>query len=117
MRLLIIILFFLSQQCFSQSSQHISTDQGLLTNMLTTVIRDRNNYMWVGSYNGLHKHEGSRIKTFKRIGKDSASISGGEMHGLFEDKDGFIWIGTTAGLDRIDPVTNNIKHYSVRNPN
>jgi hypothetical protein len=36
---------------------------------------------------------------------------------LFEDKDGFIWIGTTAGLDRIDQVTNNIKHYSVRNPN
>ncbi|MEO7308511.1 MAG: histidine kinase, partial [Ferruginibacter sp.] len=116
MRLLFIILFLLSKQCFAQTSQHISTDQGLLTNMLTTVIRDRNNYMWIGSYNGLHKHEGSRIKTFKRIGKDSASISGGEMHGLFEDKDGFIWIGTTAGLDRINPVTNEIKHYTIRNP-
>ncbi len=115
MRLLIITLFILPQQCFAQTSQHITTDQGLLTNVLTTVIRDRNNYMWIGSYNGLHKHEGSRIKTFKKIGKDSASISSGEMHGLFEDRDGFIWIGTTAGLDRINPVTNEIKHYTVRN--
>ena len=117
MRLLIIIVFFLSKPCLAQTSQHITIDQGLLTNMLTTVIKDRNNYMWVGSYNGLHKHEGSRIKTFKRTGKDSTGISGREMHGLFEDKDGFIWIGTTAGLDRMDPVTNSIRHYAIRNPN
>ena len=69
--------------------------------------------MWVGSYNGLHKHEGSRIKTYKRTGKDSAAISSSEMHGLFEDRLGYIWIGTTAGLDKLDPVTGRIKHYSL----
>jgi len=110
------IAFCLHWLClYCQSSYHIATEQGLNTNMLTTILKDKNNYMWVGSYNGLHKHEGSSIKVFKRIGKDSASISGAEMHGLFEDSNGFIWVGTTAGLDKIDPVTNKIKHYSIRN--
>ncbi|MCY7291061.1 MAG: hypothetical protein LH615_02655, partial [Ferruginibacter sp.] len=113
--LLFIPFILLWQLTYSQSSYHIAVEQGLNTNMLTTIIKDRNNYMWVGSYNGLHKHEGSSIKVFKRIGKDSASISGGEMHGLFEDSNGFMWVGTTAGLDKIDPVTNKIKHYSIRN--
>ena len=67
--------------------------------------------MWVGSYNGLHKHEGSRIKTYKRTGKDSAAISSSEMHGLFEDRLGYIWIGTTAGLDKLDPVTGRIIYF------
>lgn len=114
--LLLFSIFFslLAAESPAQTSYHITTDQGLGTNMLTTVIRDKNNYMWFGSYNGLHKHEGSRIKLFKRIGKDSASISGGEMHGLFEDRQGFIWIGTTTGLDKIDPITNRIVHYPLR---
>lgn len=82
--------------------------------MLTSIIRDRNNNMWIGSYNGLFKHEGSRIRSFNNIGTGSKSISGGEMHSVFEDRQGYIWIGTTNGLDKIDPVTYHIEHYPLR---
>ena len=80
---------------------------------MTAVIRGKDNYMWTGSYNGLHKHEGAAIKIFNRTGKDSLSISSGEMHTVFEDKQGYIWLGTTGGLDRFDPRTNHVKHFSL----
>ncbi len=100
----------------AQLSYHINTNQGLGTSMLSTIIRDRNNYMWICSYNGLFKHEGSGIRVYKKMGEADKSISSEEMHGLFEDRYGFIWIGTTAGVDKIDPVTGKVLHYYLKNP-
>ena len=69
--------------------------------------------MWFGSYNGLHKHEGTSIKVYNRSGKDSASLSSKEMHAVFEDRLGFIWAGTTGGLDKLDPRTGIITHVKL----
>jgi ligand-binding sensor domain-containing protein len=98
----------------AQTSYHIGVEDGLAANALTTVIRDHNNYMWFGSYNGIYQHQGRRIRRYARVGRDSLSLSGCEMHSLFEDHSGTIWIGTTSGLDRINPATGLIRHYRLR---
>ncbi len=69
--------------------------------------------MWFGSYNGLHKHEGTSIKVYNKSGKDSSSLSSKEMHAVFEDRLGFIWAGTTGGLDKLDPRTGIITHVKL----
>jgi ligand-binding sensor domain-containing protein/anti-sigma regulatory factor (Ser/Thr protein kinase) len=97
-----------------QSSFRITTAQGLQTNSITDITRDRNNNMWIGSYNGLYKHEGASIRPFVNIGKGAADISGLEMHTVHEDRFGFIWVGTTNGLDKINPSTYEVKHYPIR---
>lgn len=99
---------------FAQTSYHVTSGQGLATNQLTILIRDRQHNMWFGSYNGLHKHEGTSIKVYNRSGKDSVSLSSKEMHAVFEDRLGFIWAGTTGGLDKLDPKTGIIQHYKLR---
>lgn len=114
------MLFFLllsATSILAQSVTRITTSQGLSTNDLTATIRDRNNNMWIGSNNGINKHEGARIKIYNKIGKDSASISSAEMHCLFEDRLGFIWAGTTGGLDKINPLTDVITHYTLNSDN
>ena len=70
--------------------------------------------MWFGSYNGLHKHEGTSIQVYNKSGKDSFSLSSKEIHPVFEDRLGFIWAGTTGGLDKLDPVSGIILHYKVK---
>jgi streptogramin lyase/anti-sigma regulatory factor (Ser/Thr protein kinase) len=98
----------------SQSSFRITIAQGFQTNSMTDITRDRNNNMWIGSYNGLYKHEGAFIKSFIDVGKGPADISGLEMHTVHEDRLGFIWVGTTSGLDKINPNTYEVKHYPIR---
>jgi LytS/YehU family sensor histidine kinase/ligand-binding sensor domain-containing protein len=98
----------------AQSSNHISTAQGLETNQLTILIKAKDNSMWFGSYNGLHHHEGTSIKVYNKSGKDSTSLSSKEMHALYEDRLGFIWVGTTGGLDKLNPKTGIIKHYKLK---
>ncbi len=72
--------------------------------------------MWIGSYGGLMKFSGTRIKSFTRVGKDEEAISSLEMHSVYEDKCGFIWIGTTGGLDKLDPITAKVTHYPIKSP-
>ncbi len=111
----IFILFFLNAFYFlnAQVSSHISTVNGLSTNSLTIIERGKNDIMWVGSYNGLNKFEGSSIKKYLAGGKYEYTLSSGEMHAVFEDRLGFIWLGTTAGVDKLNPVTGEIKHYKL----
>ena len=60
------------------------------------------------------KHEGTSIKVYVKSAKDSNSISSNEVHPVFEDRLGFIWAGTTGGLDKLDPASGHITHYHVR---
>lgn len=73
--------------------------------------------MWFGSYNGLHKHEGTSIKVYNKSGKDSTSLSSKEMHAVFEDRLGYIWVGTTGGLDKLNPKTGSTEHYKLQPKN
>ena len=85
--LFIVLSFIIGISAKAQTVTHITTLNGLSTNNLTQIIRDHNNYMWVGSYSGLHKHEGSRIKVFNKIGKDSASMSANEIIFILGNRD------------------------------
>ena len=81
------------------------------------MVRGKQDNMWFGSYNGLLKHEGTAIKVYKKSGKDAASLSSKEVHAVFEDRLGFIWAGTTGGLDKLDPKNGIIKHYDLKDSN
>ncbi len=108
-------MFVLVGNICAQTSYHITTGQGLATHQLTVLIKDYQNNMWFGSYNGLHKHEGTSIKVYNKSANNPAALSGNEMHAIFEDRLGYIWAGTTAGLDKLDPRSGMVKHYKIKN--
>lgn len=110
------LLIWYTTTGYGQTSYFITTADGLNTNNLTSIIRDKKDYCWIGSYNGLYRHEGSRIHAYNHNTVDSASLSGGEMHAMFEDREGFIWVGTTAGLDKLNPQTGKVIHYKLQQP-
>src|SRR5690606_31982695 len=47
----------------------------------------------------------------------SRDLSSLEMHSIWEDKCGHLLVGTTNGLDRIDPITFEIEHFDFDPPN
>jgi ligand-binding sensor domain-containing protein len=68
------------------------------------LLRDRDGGLWIGTHaRGLiHVHDG-RTDIFKK----SDGLSGDTIAGLFEDREGNIWVSTSGGLDRFRelPVT------------
>lgn len=63
---------------------------GLPTGEANTILQTKDGYIWIGSYGGLIKYDGTTFRNYSLEGAiDSASI-----RSLYEDSQGRLWIGT-----------------------
>lgn len=70
-----------------------TTDQGLPNATVNTVHQTRDGYVWLGTYDGLARFDGSRFTVFHQ-GKGLGSNG---VRALAEDRGGALWIGTNGG--------------------
>ncbi|RIV21203.1 hypothetical protein DYU11_17405 [Fibrisoma montanum] len=93
---------------FAQSSdyafQQYSTDQGLPSEEVTCILKDKRGFMWFGTLNGLARFDGIRFTVYRRTGKPNQLI-GNYIIGLSQDTSGHIWVSTHRGLSRLNPLT------------
>ena len=79
--------------------------ESLADDHITALIEDRDGNMWVG----LHSKEPNvfavRPRLFRHVIHSLGENGAGEslVSCIFEDHRGVLWIGTTAGLNRLDP--------------
>lgn len=93
--------------------QTLSITQGLSHNTVTSIIKDRKGFMWIGTNDGLNLFDGYGFTVFKTIINDSTSVSGNRINKVYEDRQGNIWAGTRNGLNRFDRECYNFKRYSL----
>ena len=65
-----------------------NSSNGLPTSDANTVLATRDGYVWIGSYSGLIRYDGS---TFERL---DSSKGFANAKSLFEDSRGRLWVGT-----------------------
>lgn len=70
-------------------------NSGLSQNTVSTIIQDRDGFMWFGTKDGLNRYDGVSFKVFKM---DNNGLGNNFITALFEDSRGNIWIGTDSGL-------------------
>lgn len=63
---------------------------GLPTGEANTVIQSSDGYIWIGSYGGLIRYDGTEFTNYSLNG----SIDSSSIRSLFEDSQGRLWIGT-----------------------
>ena len=73
----------------------ISSKDGLSYNAVKCMIQDSRGYIWAGTYKGLNRYDGTRVKNYNRkdLGVPSDYISA-----LSEDAAGNILVGTDNGI-------------------
>jgi len=85
-------------------------------NNITTIIENRNGFLWTGSwYGGLScfdKTKGQFIKTYRYKPNDSSGISSNTVNVIHERQDGHFWVGTSNGIDLFDPETGKFSHFT-----
>ncbi len=68
---------------------------GLPTGEANTIIQSSDGYIWIGSYGGLIRYDGSTFRNYST----EKSIPSSSIRSLFEDSKGRLWIGTNdAGV-------------------
>ncbi len=74
-------------------------ENGLPGNNVTSTLRARSGYLWVGTRQGLARFDGLRFEIFNRETTDGRILHD-NVTALWESRDGVLWIGTSGGLIR-----------------
>ena len=85
--------------------KHITNEEGLSTNYVTTIIQDDIGFMWFGTQDGLNKYDGHNFTIFKNDPTTQNSLSSSEITCLKQIRHDLIVIGTRDGVNFYNPVT------------
>ncbi len=93
----------------------LSTRDGLLSNSVNTIIKDRYGLMWFGTDDGLEKYDGTNFTAYRYQPGDTTSLRTNEVLALHEDRLGNLWVGTSGGgLSLYDRKNDKFLHYPVK---
>ena len=82
----------------------------LIDNSVETLFADDNNLIWIGTQGAGMDCFNIVTKTFTHY-RQQDGLSKGTISAITKDREGNIWIGTSEGLDRLDPKTAKFSHY------
>lgn len=75
----------------------LTTKDGLSSNTVNVILKDRYGLLWFGTEDGLDKFDGTNFKVYRHKPGDSTTLEANEVLSLHEDKSGNLWIGTSGG--------------------
>ena len=112
--LLITIFFFTWFPICAQNLrvEHLTTKDGLVSNMVHTMLQDSDGFMWFGTEDGLCRYDGYSFLNFLYVPTNPHSLSNNLILALAEDKYKQLWIGTHKGLNKIDLETYEITRFN-----
>ncbi len=101
-----------AQYDLGRPSLLIRAEDGLPNHYFRGLAMDADGFMWIGSYDGLARFDGTQIKTFFHQADDSSSLAHSAVASLAASPaDGKIWAGTYGGLSVFDPVQGRFHSY------
>lgn len=100
--ILLLLVALLMQPCAvmaQDSASYVTTlyneRNGLPTGEANVVYQTKDHYIWIGSYGGLIRYDGTSFRNYSQEG----AIPSSSIRSLLEDSQGRLWIGTNdAGL-------------------
>jgi ligand-binding sensor domain-containing protein len=112
---LLFILLLVSQITFGQEENYnfinLNSKQGLSSNSVNSILKDKYGFMWFGTDDGLNKFDGQNFIVYRHSEIDSASIGRGIVMAMQEDKNGNLWIGTNITLSLYNRSLNNFINF------
>ncbi len=96
--------------------------QSLSYNFLRSVYEDKNGHLWICTWGGgldkldLKKNttlENARFEHLRYNTTNNKSISSDLVNTIYVQNDTCFWIGTQQGLNKLNPVKNTIKYFTI----
>ncbi|MDX1538096.1 diguanylate cyclase [Arsukibacterium sp.] len=100
-----------AQSIYDFDIRHWTSNDGLSSNSVRTVIQDDLGYLWLGTLYGLNRFDGLQFEHF--ITDNTRHLASNSITRLLRDNSGFIWVGTKAGLSGFDPTTLKFERYPI----
>ena len=92
------LFLLLSCSCLGQqlSFKHLTTAEGLQSDLRLTMAEDRLGRLWIGSDEGVNVFDGYELGSFSQ--PDKSGLASNNIQTIFCDKAGTIWIRSLGGV-------------------
>jgi PAS domain S-box-containing protein len=74
--------------------KRLGVEEGLSSNWILAILRDRHGFLWVGTQDGLNRYDGREFVTYRPSPIDPHTIPFSVAGVLFEDSRGRLWVGS-----------------------
>ena len=90
----------------------VSTNNVRLQTFTWSIVQDQYGFLWFGTVDGLFRHDGYNLKTYRHDAGNPNSLSENFIRSVYRDRSGMLWIATiSGGLDKLDPAKDTFTHY------
>ena len=90
---------------------NISVNEGLPSNITTSIAMDNHGFIWIGTHDGLCRFDGKRFISF-RHNNDDKSIESNQISALLNVGEE-MWVGTWSGLSILNTKTFEIEQLDI----
>ena len=94
--------------------EQLNTNHGITEGHILSILRDSKGYLWIGTFNGLHRYNGYEFEVFTSV--DSVGLLNSTIYDIFEDSNGKLWFATNFGLSTYEVETGMFRTF-VNNKN
>ena len=101
----LLVCFAFNTYAASLDFRNLDAPEGLANCHVSSIIKDRNGFLWIGTATGLSRYDGFRFKNFYSNTADKTSLRSNQVEGLTEDSNGDIWVHTNQGYCIYNPET------------
>jgi len=102
----------LSSRKVSIRFEKLGLADGLDQSTVFDIMQDHNGFIWLGTQGGLARYDGYELKSYRHEPFDETSLMNGWVIHIEPAADGGLWVSTSKGLDRMDPITESFTHFA-----
>ncbi|NOZ75978.1 MAG: hypothetical protein GXO90_11515 [FCB group bacterium] len=94
--------------------RRLTGEDGLSQNFVTSMLQDRDGFLWFGTADGLNRYDGTQFTIFHSDPEDTTRIADSYIQVMINGLGGTLWIGTDqGGLDRYEPDAGQFRHFGL----
>jgi signal transduction histidine kinase/ligand-binding sensor domain-containing protein/AraC-like DNA-binding protein/ActR/RegA family two-component response regulator len=109
-----LLLLFALHLTGQDKVRYLTIDQGLANNTVTCISKDRQGFMWFGTYDGLNRYDGYVFRKYNHIIGDSTSLADNLVTAIAEDNDGRHWVAA-GRVSVLDDKIAGFSHVKISN--
>ncbi len=89
----------------------IDIQQGLSSNQVNCIYKDKKGFMWFGTLSGLNRYDGYGFRIFRHDETDTASLLDDNIIRVFEGPGDKLWIRSQSNFNLYDQKTEKISRH------
>lgn len=94
----------------------LGNKQGLSNSTVISIVQDKNQMLWIATFDGLNRYDGYSFKTYHHEASTPESLLNDLLRVLFIDDAGELWIGGKDGLSHYISEKDNFENFIYTYP-